>query len=77
MINTLLNARVIDNLSMAMSSLKQNYIIDNSPCNKYNDLKKIKDTVSNDINTLKSLIYYIDRAITSINEDIANTEREE
>lgn len=75
MINTLKNYNVMDNISVAMSNLKQSYNVNNYPY-KYNELSKLKNSISQDINTLTDVLYYINVELEKITNDLTEAERQ-
>ena len=69
MINILSNSSINSNLSVAMSSMKENYNVNNEAC-KYNEISNIKNTIASDINNLKNILYHINIAIQDLEQDI-------
>jgi hypothetical protein len=76
MINVLSNSDVVDTLSMAQSSLQSNYLINGSVC-KYENIKRQKESISNCISNLRSVLNSIDSKISDIKDDIERAETKE
>ncbi len=76
MINVLSNSDVVDTLSMAQSSLQSNYLVNGSVC-KYENIKRQKESISNCISNLRSVLNSIDSKISDIKDDIERAETKE
>ncbi len=76
MINVLSNNDVVDMLSMARSSLENNYLVNGSAC-KSENIRKQRDRVSSCISSLRSVLNSIDSKIDDIKDDIEDAEEKE
>lgn len=76
MINVLSSSDVIDNLSMAQSSVQNNYLVNGSAC-KYENIKRQKEKISSCISSLRNILKSIDSNIDDIKDDIEEAEEKE
>lgn len=75
MINVLSRSEVIDNLSIAQTSLKNHYLVNGSPC-KYEEIRKQKERISNCLLVLRNILNSIDLKLNSIKKSIEIAESE-
>lgn len=76
MINVLSSSNIIDDLTVAQSSLKNYYLINDMPC-KFDDIKRQKEKISSCLATLKTILNKIDSKLKIIKSDLKEAEAKE